>query len=301
MSFSKTEQLNIAHTTYFQMFGKKYHGESWHVNVPQTYAKLSINDTFRSLFPMTSNAWLKDLDHEYENSYHNMIHSLTTCLRTLNLSYSLIPALPTIELQALVIAALYHDYNHSGGRLSEDVNIHRASGLFTPKIAKADAVFPFLKFIDRTDLLCDISLHKPTTSKATKDLIRFSELVRQAIMYTRFPYNENNFDNLPRIAEVLRDVDRLSVLDNTWWEQIYVGLYSEICDQQRLKSLPQEKRTTFEQFCQQQVEFLSNFRYYSELGEREEVRNLVRMKIDLANRALTTVKSINNYIEAVSK
>jgi hypothetical protein len=56
--------------------------------------------------------------------YHNLYHAQTvalTCSRAAHFA-----SLPSSETKALIIAALFHDFGHSGGKLTDAENIHTA-------------------------------------------------------------------------------------------------------------------------------------------------------------------------------
>lgn len=94
----------------------------------------------------------------------------------------------------LLVASLFHDFDHTGILLDDTVNIQRAKeGL--------------RRFILPTD-------------------VPFQGTIESLIDITRFPYTIPS-DTLGIIAHILRDVDMSQALDVVWIQQVVIGLAAE--------------------------------------------------------------------------
>lgn len=98
----------------------------------------------------------------------------------------------------LWLAALFHDVNHSGGELSDDINIKNARNAF-------------MKFADQEDL--DIELIKE---------------VGAIINATEFPYaSALPHSNISKLQTIIRDADLMQQFESNWIYQATLGLAKE--------------------------------------------------------------------------
>lgn len=129
-----------------------------------------------------------------ENPYHNfrhLFHLLFLCYQACQFYKG---TLTLRECRNMLIAALFHDFDHSGMFGQDDLNIERAiRGL-------RSAVLPEDKaFIDDIALL---------------------------ISYTEFPYTkEPEASNL--CAQIMRDADMMQAMSSAWIQQVVFGLARE--------------------------------------------------------------------------
>ena len=144
-------------------------------------------------------------DLPYHNNQHQFLVALTTW-RLLSAAPWHIPLYDVSDLpmyaKELFIAALFHDYNHTGGREADSVNVMRA----------LDAMWDWSKAND------------PNQSEFDPDL------VANLIMATEFPwkdhqYDEDGFDDM---RDILRDADILASAEIAGFSMPITGLPVEL-------------------------------------------------------------------------
>ncbi len=140
---------------------------------------------FRAIFDHAQN-----LSNPYHNFRH-MFHVLWLCYQAC-LFYG--NKLNRREMRNLLIAAIFHDFNHSGLMGDDDLNIERSVRGLEKYILPEDR-----------DCLEDIS-----------PLIRMTE----------FPYTVPS-ESLPLSGQILRDADVSQALDSAWIQQVVFGLAAE--------------------------------------------------------------------------
>jgi hypothetical protein len=140
---------------------------------------------FRVLFFHAQN-----LRHPYHNLRH-MLHVVWLCYQAC-IFYG--PRLTVREVRNLLIAAIMHDFDHSGLLGNDDLNIERAIRGFRKHVAPEDR-----------EHLADIEA---------------------IIRPTEYPYKEAASD-LSLLAQVLRDADASQGLSIAWIQQVVIGLATE--------------------------------------------------------------------------
>ena len=125
------------------------------------------------------------------NPYHSFEHIANVFLNCVEaVEYHSIPEKEKINL---LVAALFHDFNHSGGKYADNVNIENS----------LLGVQAWIK--DRND--GDLEY----------------EQIKSLIEITEFPYKvESNTLNLTQ--QILRDADMGSVFTDNWFQTIMLGL-----------------------------------------------------------------------------
>lgn len=124
--------------------------------------------------------------------YHNTYHSETVAMFCHEAaSYA---KLNDEDTRALVLAALFHDFGHSGGRQPDAMNIERA--------VQACKSYGLQTGID------------------SKVLAVAERLIR----CTEYPYKVAPQDELECI---IRDADMMQIMDANWGEMVLEGLYAE--------------------------------------------------------------------------
>lgn len=128
------------------------------------------------------------------NPYHSFEHGANVFLHCVEaIEYH---ELPEKEAKNLLIAALFHDFNHSAGEMTDDVNISNAK-MGVEEWAK-----------EETDGIIDV------------------DLIYSMIDATQFPYQvDSNALNLPQ--QILRDADMGSIFTDNWFQTIMLGLSGE--------------------------------------------------------------------------
>lgn len=140
---------------------------------------------FRAVFHQA-----KNIGHPYHNLRH-MLHVLWQC-HDACLFYNF--DLSMTQKRVLLIAAIFHDFDHSGFAGDDDVNIERA----------LRAVRRHLLPIDEPHL----------------------GTIEMLISETEYPYRVPNSE-LTQCAQILRDADMSQTVSETWIQQIIVGFASE--------------------------------------------------------------------------
>jgi len=140
---------------------------------------------FRAIFNNAQNLW---------NPYHNfnhMFHTLWLCHRACVFYGN---ELSPREMRNLLIAAIFHDFDHSGIMGNDGLNIERSIRGLQKYIAQEDKV----------DLgsICDI------------------------IRATEFPHKVLS-GSCPLLFGIIRDADLAQALDVTWIQQVVFGLAKE--------------------------------------------------------------------------
>jgi hypothetical protein len=126
-------------------------------------------------------------------SYHNLNHNLNVlkyCYDNLDFE----KLLDTNESECLLLTAIFHDYNHSGGKLNDNENIR-------------NAYVGLMKFININKF--DIDL----------------KLCERYLIVTQFPYiveTENIYD------EIIRDSDLCGIFEPNFLQAIVFGLKQEM-------------------------------------------------------------------------
>jgi len=125
--------------------------------------------------------------------YHNLNHNIIVTV----FSYYIgkVEKLSDKEMKELLIAAIFHDYNHTAGEQKDDVNIKNAK----------EGVKEFLK-----------------ESELDFDLEKINEILDA----TEFPYKIDD-DKLSTQQKVIRDADMTQLFEPTRLQANYLGLQKE--------------------------------------------------------------------------
>lgn len=140
---------------------------------------------FLKIFYNAQNLW-----HPYHNFRH-MTHVLWLCYQACGYYQA---KLSPHTMRMLLIAAMFHDFDHSGLSGNDDLNIERAVRGLKKHIAPEDE--PHAECI--------------------------SELIRT----TEFPHKGDSA-GLPLTARILRDADMCQALSSVWIQQVAFGLAAE--------------------------------------------------------------------------
>lgn len=128
------------------------------------------------------------------NPYHCFEHSINVFLNCVEAAEY--HELPEKERLNLLIAALFHDINHSAGKFKDSINIQNA------KMAVQE-------WSDKqTDPRIDL------------------EQIYSFIDITEFPY-QTDANSLNLMQQILRDADMGSIFTSNWFQTIMLGLSSE--------------------------------------------------------------------------
>ncbi len=129
------------------------------------------------------------------NPYHNFRHIIHVVWLCYNACIYYREILTGREMRNLLIAAIFHDYNHRGRTSDDDLNIELAIRALKKHILEQDRRF-------------------------------FDEIV-ELMRATKFPYDTKSRD-LSLSAQILRDADSSQGLSPVWVQQIVFGLSAEM-------------------------------------------------------------------------
>lgn len=162
--------------------------------------------------------------------YHNLNHLLTV------LKYSDLIAhgeeVYYDQRTPLHLAALFHDVNHSGGRLKDSENIKNAEKAFE-------------EFAD---------IHLNIGKSFTKDEFNIYSQVVHLIRVTEYPYTTPHSALTP-MQKIIRDADMMQAFEYNWINQITLGLAAE-------------SKITIKEFIPKQRHFLEDIQFLTETGKK---------------------------------
>lgn len=160
-----------------------------------------------------------------DNAYHNNKHMIDVFNNAMTLfneykdEFNLTPD----DKLHLGLAALFHDFNHSGGKLKDSENIELA----------LTALREYLDTVDKSKMPFQ---HPLISDSYTK--------IKWIIMATEFPHNDINPDILQKI---IRDADTMGGITGDWMSVV--------------KSLATELNKSLEEFVPAQIKFLQSVKY----------------------------------------
>ena len=148
------------------------------INEGKDFTKKEIDQIFDDVKKYISE------NNKTENAYHNNKHMIDVFNNAMTLfdEYQKEHKLTENDKLNLGLAALFHDFNHSGGKLKDDENIEIALG-------------ELKKWLDATD---NSNLYKA---------------VKKIIIATEFPHKDINTDILQKI---IRDADTMGGISEDW-------------------------------------------------------------------------------------
>jgi HD superfamily phosphodiesterase len=179
------------------------------------------------------------------NPYHNNEHQLQVAYHAVNAyMHDVKEAVVQKDIDTLVVAALFHDFDHSGGKLKDEENIQRA-----------------LQFVQGSAFKA-IAVKQQVEVEQVVELIRVTE------------FSGGVFPNEPQnlMAKALRDADLCSIFSAEGRMLIKYGLFEEI------NKKPIEAATLEEinNFALNNRKFLLNAKFYTTYGQRLKEDQLER-------------------------
>ena len=124
--------------------------------------------------------------------YHNFYHSLCVAYNCAQISESL--SFYFEETKLMIIASLFHDFNHSGGKLSDSENVKNA-----------------------------IEAFKTFSVESEED----NNFVVEIIKATEYPYVIKD-DELSLYQKIIRDADLMQTFEKNYLQQNVFGLMQEL-------------------------------------------------------------------------
>lgn len=208
--------------------------------------KPRAEDICRSLQIENVYAYVRDNNPSNDLPYHNWTH-IQHMVESVYEGALYHQLGPQCQID-LVVAALFHDYGHTGGKESDASNI---------RIAK-------------------MALDSYTATQVGK-IEYIPDVVRLLISVTQYPFVITPIFTQERI---IRDADLMEMGRDTWYEMVIEGLRKEM-------EVSQKKEITVEEMLRGQVEFHEKVEWYSDWGrifrEKQVVPNLNKIK-DLLTR-----------------
>lgn len=131
--------------------------------------------------------------------YHNLNHLLTVLKYSDMIAHG--EGVYFDQRTSLHLAALFHDVNHSGGKLKDFENIENAIN----------------SFVEFTNMYMDLY---------NKDDVRIHDEVINLIRVTEYPYVKPN-SSLTKMEKIIRDADLMQAFEYNWINQTTLGLSSE--------------------------------------------------------------------------
>lgn len=204
------------------------------------------------------------------NPYHNMTHMLNAAwyarhiYRTDVDNNSWLPHKDAI----VVVSALLHDFDHSGGAAPNDqYNI--------------DATFDFIDSVACNSILCGMGFASDTS------------IIKSNIACTRYDSASRAFPVPPKNAmeRALRDADLMSMYSSEG-QHLIVGLYEEIYGKPFMFASLEEAKA----YARAQYEFNLNAHMFTAYGQRMQSQQFVRCM-----RALLQTLGSDNLALAVSR
>lgn len=161
------------------------------------------------------------------------------------------------EVNSVVIAAAFHDAGHTGVKDPDIVNVSRS-------------------IIIASRFLTEGGILDTSGESINVDL----PLALETLQSTQYPFKR---EPLNEYQAIVRDADLLQILEPTWFEDIYFNMYQEF--------LEGNPTLDFEEFCKNELAFLSNAKFYS-AWFHDEIQD------EFSKSALSRAKQTS---EAVSK
>jgi len=225
-----------------------------------------------TMFPRTGQALLNYMDTLYlpdwdYTTYHNIRHVISTLQGVVD--YASLYQVDPRTVRLLLLAAMFHDANHTLGDMSDRINTALAVGTLKP-VQYLGAMIPECMHGIGNYWLADIG------GERYGDATEFLSELMELILDTTFPYND--LCDPPHLVGVFRDIDRLTIYRPDWYDQIYSGLYLE-------QAAPKEVK--FVNYCAAQVNFLLGLQVYT-LLDNERLATAIRR----ARHVLVTAQTL---------
>ncbi len=206
------------------------------INHPSAAILHSRTALFHSILDVHNLAWVWKFVEENntgrDNTYHNNAHMMSVargCWEFYNVERHRSVTYIENALEVLLVAAMLHDFDHTGGVEDDEINIARA-------IAGVERIAGSLdkQFFDG-----------------------FSNLVISTIKVTQYPFVHSP-TTMPQ--RIIRDVDGMQSYEPNGLELIMEGLRSEMVG--RLGYLP-----TYTMMYKGQIKFLATMELYTDVGK----------------------------------
>lgn len=176
-------------------------------------------------------SYLEKHNKGMNNPYHNLEHCYTIAIRSIE--GAIVHSLPTIEQRKIFIAALFHDFNHTAGKLTDDKNIELAikglSSFFNNHLKEhADSSLLGKNALNDMSEIIKVTqypfIHTPKT--LSEKIIRDADLMQYfEIDYQKFIDGLGEELNLSITKEQTKDFILKQETHTEWGKQILQNLF----------------------------------------------------------------------------
>lgn len=197
---------------------------------------------------------VQDTNTANDNPYHNLFHTMSMVKNVYQ--GARFHNLPNIETTSLVVAALFHDYDHSGGLWADCDNVKLAATKFW-KFYNANA--------------------------NTLGLLINAGLTDACIRVTEFPFV---LEPVTLAEEIIRDADMLQISEPYWFEMTTLGIKAEF-------ETKIGQSISMIDYLRGQISFVNNhFKHYTEWGKMRANAPLVTKRREAYQQILDILISV---------
>ena len=180
--------------------------------------------------------YIIDFNKGAYNPYHSTFHLLDVFATSMEIANTY-DTLTEKDLSELGLAALFHDFNHSGGKFKRDSdNI-------------TEAIIGLTQFISWNDLLI-------------KDVGIDEFVVEELINITEYPHTREP-DTIKQ--KIIRDADMSQCYNRNWFMNVITG------------ALMKEKGLNIKEAIDAQIKYIKNIHYYTEQAKYIHIREQEKM------------------------
>ena len=210
------------------------------------------------------------IQHNRNQKYHDWYHICCVISNLcegieFNIENNILLEGTQCQLNAVLIAAAFHDIGHRGLLVPDSVNISKS-------------VIIAEEFISKHSLRKDPNLDE--------------SFLYACIQSTQYPSSK---DPDCELHAILRDADLLQILEITWFKDIYIHMYEEFLDQN-----PDLK---FKQFCINEKNFMMNAKFFSQWWSqciKEKFYNIVLGRVDSVLSAVELLESNRPLVKVIT-
>lgn len=200
--------------------------------------------------------------HSLKRPYHDWYHTCCVIEGTINgLRHYLKDSLSALsdteqrEVNSTILAAAFHDIGHTGVKEPDIVNVSRS-----------------IMIAHR--FLVDAGIHGNTNQALFVD----TPFLLETLQSTQYPFKREPLNEYQRI---LRDADLLQILEPTWFDDLYVNMYTEF--------LEGNPSLGFKQFCLNEMDFIKGARFFSKWFHEEKHDQFLSTAVTRVEQAYAAV------------
>lgn len=160
------------------------------------------------------------------------------------------------EVNSTILAAAFHDAGHTGVKEPDIINVSRS-------------------IMIAHHFLASSNIHEHTGSVQID-----VALMLETLQSTQYPFSH---DPLNEYQAILRDADLLQILEPTWFDDIYCNMYEEF--------LERDSGLSFELFCENEMDFISNAKFYSVWFREQMQKKFFDVALSRVKQVLVAARS----------